>query len=348
MKNTIYILLCFFIKTSLSSQVSTLVSSSFPQSLDFHENELYYVDRFLGSINKVDVSINNPTSINLITGLDYPQSIALNGVYLFYALSDGIYKINVTEELPNPILIVNTSFQVRSLAIRENELYFPDTTNGNISKIDINTNNPSIENIISGLTSPIALEFKGKELYISHNHGTISKIDINSETSNIIDIISGLDSPYGMAITNNYIYIAEFSQSRISKININLNNPTIEVILEYPNVIGPEDLAINRSTLYIAESFGAKISKFDISTLNLLEQTSNKYIQIYPNPTKDFIFVKGLSQIKNFSIYNTIGQKVMSGVISNMEMIETKNLSNGVYFLKLDNETILKFVKNDF
>ena len=93
----------------------------------------------------------------------------------------------------------------------------------------------------------------------------------------------------------------------------------------------------------VTESFS---STLDFSTLSAADIESNsKNLTIFPNPSSDFIQVSGLSEKLNYRLYNAIGSEIKSGVFSNNEKIDIKNLTIGLYFLKFNNGNILKFIK---
>lgn len=76
-----------------------------------------------------------------------------------------------------------------------------------------------------------------------------------------------------------------------------------------------------------------------------IELNGNK-INLYPNPSSDFIKITGLNTVEHYIIYSEIGTEVINKTIFNEGKIEIKNLSNGLYFLKFDNGNTLKFIKN--
>lgn len=81
-------------------------------------------------------------------------------------------------------------------------------------------------------------------------------------------------------------------------------------------------------------------------SLSISEVRSEKSVSIYPNPTKDFFKVNGFDGQLNYVIYNAVGLKVKSGRIYSNSPINIKPLSNGVYFVHLENSSLLKFIKN--
>ena len=83
-----------------------------------------------------------------------------------------------------------------------------------------------------------------------------------------------------------------------------------------------------------------------ITTLgNSNDFTVNDKVKLYPNPSSDFIKISGLNKNENFSIYNLLGEKIINGVIGTNEAIDISYFSDGLYFLKLHNGYMIKFLK---
>jgi hypothetical protein len=80
---------------------------------------------------------------------------------------------------------------------------------------------------------------------------------------------------------------------------------------------------------------------------------NNYQISIYPNPTDEDIminFYSDCSQLINFSIYNILGKEILNNSFKvikgdNIEMLEIKSLSKGVYFMKLEASNFSKTIK---
>ena len=82
------------------------------------------------------------------------------------------------------------------------------------------------------------------------------------------------------------------------------------------------------------------------STLSLLEYESKKNnLTLYPNPSSNYISIAGLTQTENYIIYNINGSKINEGKTSDVEKINIENLTNGFYFLKMENRNMMKFIK---
>lgn len=84
------------------------------------------------------------------------------------------------------------------------------------------------------------------------------------------------------------------------------------------------------------------------------EVDNNESLEIFPNPTEDFIKIKGKSNIVRFKIYDFLGNIVKTNDgndahYSNSGEIETNGLMRGLYFVELyddlGNKYIKKFIK---
>ena len=76
-------------------------------------------------------------------------------------------------------------------------------------------------------------------------------------------------------------------------------------------------------------------------TTDLSEISDKKSYEIYPIPAKDYLNIEGTLKFDNCFIYNDLGILVLK---SNQSKIDIKNLPNGVYFLKIEDE-VYRFVK---
>ncbi|MEG2336103.1 T9SS type A sorting domain-containing protein, partial [Chryseobacterium sp.] len=68
-------------------------------------------------------------------------------------------------------------------------------------------------------------------------------------------------------------------------------------------------------------------------------------LNLYPNPSTNFIRISGLKNLENYSIFNILGAEISKGTISDKKSIEIQNLKNGVYILKFADGNTLKFIK---
>lgn len=70
-------------------------------------------------------------------------------------------------------------------------------------------------------------------------------------------------------------------------------------------------------------------------------------IQIYPNPTANSVIIDCLYSKGKISIFDVLGNEVFSTTINNPKMnIDISNLSNGAYFVKINNTATRKLIKH--
>jgi hypothetical protein len=69
----------------------------------------------------------------------------------------------------------------------------------------------------------------------------------------------------------------------------------------------------------------------------------NNQIQIYPNPANEFIFIDGVNPMSKIEMYDAIGKLIITEkAISNSIKLNTNNLDEGVYFIRItSNESVL-------
>ena len=76
---------------------------------------------------------------------------------------------------------------------------------------------------------------------------------------------------------------------------------------------------------------------------------ANKMVQtklsVFPNPSTSFIKTTGLNQPMNCEIYDLIGSRVLEGIISDNNEISVQHFKKGIYFLKIENNQTIRFIK---
>jgi hypothetical protein len=84
---------------------------------------------------------------------------------------------------------------------------------------------------------------------------------------------------------------------------------------------------------------------FENTTLSTVEFENNP-ISFYPNPVKDFVHFNSNKNIETISIYNLVGQEVLTKLINSDDFsIDISSLSNGTYFVKLNTNNKSQSVK---
>ncbi len=118
--------------------------------------------------------------------------------------------------------------------------------------------------------------------------------------------------------------------SSVKKVKLNLipNNKiygTLYFNINLINIIGilPSQLNYGRKSLKV-------ILGYDGSSIGIPTVSFNDY-KLYPNPTKNDLFIEGVS-CKNYTVYNATGQEVLQGEALNNK-IDVAELTEGLYVL---------------
>jgi DNA-binding beta-propeller fold protein YncE len=342
----------FFASTNTIAQTTDVLTGVKVFELELDGNDLYFRNEF-NSLSKIDLTETTPTITEVVNGLNNTYGIVYtnNTIYISESIDSTISKIDLTTPTPTVTELVSGLDYALDLAIQDNYLYFTHYNNGNgkISKINITETSPTVTDVLSGLDSPYQIQIKDNDLYFIHNNvsgtNTLSKIDLTETTPTITDILTG-GFFLGSLLDGNDMYISNYdigANSKITKIDITETSPTPEDIVT--GLYDPWGLAIHDGNLYIAEISINKISKFDLPSLSTEENMQNPKLKLIPNPSHNFIQLQGLQETLNYGIYTITGQLITNGVIGYNEKIAIHHLSNGLYFLKLGNDTTLKFVK---
>ena len=82
------------------------------------------------------------------------------------------------------------------------------------------------------------------------------------------------------------------------------------------------------------------------TTLSTAEIASNQAVNFYPNPAKDFVYFNLNETIESLSLYNLVGQEVVSRQINDENFsLDISHLSAGTYIAKLNTNGKSKSVK---
>ncbi|WP_375238519.1 T9SS type A sorting domain-containing protein [Aurantibacter sp.] len=101
------------------------------------------------------------------------------------------------------------------------------------------------------------------------------------------------------------------------------------------------DALATATNLYVGQS---GTTSFAFNTLSTASNELDK-VAIYPNPVKNVLNIKGLGNVlEKAVIYNVNGQKVITQT-SNLETINTSELTAGIYFVQLESANSTKTIK---
>jgi hypothetical protein len=256
-----------------------------------------------------------------------------------------ISKVNVTATTPTLTEVITGLDFVYGLAFKGDELYFSERSLNKISKINITTAQTIVTTVSNGLSGPIRLIFNGNDLYFSEYDGNrVSKIDTNLTLPISSDLIFELDVPGDIAFNGNELYISS-ETGNIYKVDITEMPVNINTVLS--GLTTPSGLRFNGNDLYISDIGLNNISKYSLPTLSTNDLFTKEKVIFFPNPVSNFIQVSGITKLEKYNIYDYLGRKVINGIISNDEKIDIQTLTNGLYFLILNNGNKIKFIKSE-
>lgn len=242
------------------------------------------------------------------------------------------------------------------------------TSNGNNGTL---TNSPTWETSSLAIGNTIAFDVNvstGSTLNLSNSDGSNLKVNITAGTANVIYIYNVEQEPnittppIGLNNLNggNYFGVQSFGS----------NNLEYEVVYNYNGVSGISNESnlrlcsrLNNSSSTWVETAAVLNTTFNNLTLGgqtgtefilgstggntlLVEDFDLKEIAIYPNPTADILKLSTNKYLESFyKIYDVNGRMMLQGKLNSKQEISTKNLAKGMYFLKIDDVQLFKFLK---
>lgn len=108
-----------------------------------------------------------------------------------------------------------------------------------------------------------------------------------------------------------------------------------------------DELDLNNGTLNEFSLTGSTSNWLSDSTLAVGDfDFINSSVQIFPNPSSDFIQISAVTETENYKIYSILGALIKTGSIDDKMKINVQDLTNGLYLLKLESGKTFKFFKD--
>jgi len=126
---------------------------------------------------------------------------------------------------------------------------------------------------------------------------------VGSPTSGQIDIIG---NTHALVVLNPAIFASRF----LGPLSGNLGDPNTE---NYGGQTG--------TTSYLFAPLGVSDKKLE-------------KLEVYPNPTKGEVFIKGIKDLQSIELFTITGQRVNS-IKTSIDKVDMSNLQTGVYFMKI-------------
>lgn len=294
--------------TGLNDPVDIAIINGFAYISETYESSIT-TTASIGKIRKFDLSISNPTPVDVLTNLNGPWHIESVGNELHFL------ELNIT----------NLSTFAKD---------------SRISKIDVTNSSSTINTYISGLGND-SFEFiiNSNDIYISKEgntgSGKILKGNIGSTNAPVDFLTGAFTGPTGMTVKNNELYFSDINYD-LAKIDLTESPVTASNILTIANTTISDMDFDSSGNLYLMDRGNGAILKVDNSTLSTTALNKDLY-SIYPNPVKDIMTINLSNNniLKNVAISNIFGQTILS---SNLKNINMSKLSTGIYILKIETE----------
>lgn len=210
----------------------------------------------------------------------------------------------------------------------------------------------------------------GFELLAEALEGTMITLEdpvIDAEVAALAEGTYAANSVYGFVSKkeNKYLVYVLNKASQSKKIQLNFNNTnglnlklskaesmvnTTDELGEIIELTGTE-INSNKFNIDLPSLSYTKLTYIDEDTLSLHNITPSELwkITVYPNPSKNLIFVDSNFPTDSYWLYDMQGQLLKKNVFSHDKIINLENLDSGIYFLKIQNkeyqQKIVKIVK---
>lgn len=185
----------------------------------------------------------------------------------------------------------------------------------------------------------------GRDFFILSREGNLYRYNIYNQV--LVNLIicpeneqDWFNKTLEVASTNRLIFLG--GSKGIKKVWISNNgDPVSEVIYTLTN---PTNEFLSSShygsrmifTGFVGAGFGTGAHVFIDYTTGVVESTLPD-INIYPNPSKDWIKIDGLSEVSNIQIFDITGKLILSQEYQLDDRIDISNLTVGMYILNIRN-----------
>ena len=82
----------------------------------------------------------------------------------------------------------------------------------------------------------------------------------------------------------------------------------------------------------------------ELST-NTNSDLSHEKITVYPNPSTHFLTIMGITQPQHFQVYDLVGSEIIKGELSNNQKLDISHLNSGMYLMKFQDGSTVRFLK---
>ena len=244
------------------------------------------------------------------------------------------------------------SGKVINSSIKNNTCYFNDYSSSGNGELYLSySENSVIENNIF---------FTNAQNTLAYAELTQPTLTFNYNTIYCAAGASGLLNNWnGIAYTGFSTFVTGSSTNLNSMFNnplfvtANITTPDFHLLATSPSINSGNPLFISSGTeididgeMRASGIVDCGADEYYATTL-IIELTSNNQYIIYPNPSSDFITIKSSVINPQIKIYNMLGELQIETIIKQDEKINIADFSNGIYFIRFNNDIKFsyKFIK---
>lgn len=350
MKKLYFILIALLGNFLVTAQVIDVATSlNRPQLMEVKDNFLYVAQSQSGVISKIDITDSTYTSTDIITGLNNPIGLKILGdeLYVTELYANRIFKVDLTDPNLTQIDILTNIDRPSGIEIIGNELFFTvaSTSNDKLMKVDLTDPNKIVTQVLGGLQDPVDIAALGNEIYVSEFLGNrIVKIDVVSPNFGKVDVVTGgLNGPVALHFIGNELYVANYNSDAVVKVNVGQSLPILSTV-NVESVTAPYGLIFDGNNMYVSD-FDTKVVTFNIFPVATTPVQTEKQWSVFPNPAQEALQIQGLNIEQQYTIIDVTGRILQTGVINSNQNISIQKLTKGMYFIRLENGAVEKFMK---
>lgn len=217
---------------------------------------------------------------------------------------NGLYEIDPNGNEQTRLILNQPGFLNAFDFGSDGLLYAPTQLTGEIVKINVDTGN--LEQLTSGLVSPVSAKFNshGELFALDTATGEVLRIDTTTgNTETIVQLSPGLDN---IAFNSqDLMYVSNYVDSSIHEINTNTGK--VRTVIESEGLTAPGGIAVYDNKLYVADTYSYRV----------LNQETGEILQTFPTFATPNQFPLNISVNED----HTISSSWFAGVVQRQDRI---------------------------
>lgn len=187
-----------------------------------YRGNLYYSDSW-NKISRYNLA-SGQTSVLFADGSNI-FGVAIHGNDLYYsewALGE-IWKIDLTEKIVSPDLVLLGLDTLGAISTYNNHLYIAESGTGSILRLDLNGYDSTLDTMFHNkFVAPNELHVKDGYMYVSDLYADkISRYRLDDSDPVLQDVVLNITSPAGLASDEEYLYISSMQEDEILRLPLN-------------------------------------------------------------------------------------------------------------------------------